>query len=339
MYFPYLHGMQKEMLALRQSITLLASEACVQPVIEPVRHVLASLRHTLQACESEGLTAWMVVNPMLQEFAGVGAAPALSWGRHLLASVSSPRRYLCPTLLLHAGVTPDVVRLFAQSYAGQVVGVVMAEEPQALMHLYEALQGVQVARVFLKHGPCSSALREALAPAQVVWVEPLDANMPEALKRVGMGGFLQERRFFTDAVSRFKDVGGAGFSDYTSLPSLPYPGGGPTGCFHLAFHQMGGPMDQALCLEFFVAERQFPPQRLAEARFIRALQLFHLALDRRDACFGPTEAVRRFVGCHIRGVPPTQAIARQWQLMHHLELVSGLLSGRFPPHSGAPAPR
>lgn len=330
MYFPYLHGMQKEMLALRQSVPLLAADACVQPVIEPVRHVLASLTHTLQACEDEGLPVWMVVNPMLQEFDGVGAAPALSWGRHLMASIQ-PRKHLCPTLLLHGGVTLEVVRLFAQSFAGQVVGVVMAEEPQSLMHLYEALKELHVGRVFLKHGPCSTALREQLAPTPVVWVEPLDASMPDALKRVGLGGFLQERRFFSDAVSRFLEVGGPGFSDYTCLPSLPHPGGGPTGCFHLSFHQIGGPMDRALCLEFFVAERQFPPQRLAEARFVRALQQFHQALDRRDACFGPTEAVRRFVSCHIRGVPPTQALARQWQLMHHLELVSGLLSGRFPP--------
>ncbi len=330
MYFPYLHGMQKEMLALRQSIPLLATDACVQPVIEPVRHRLASLIHTLQACENEGLPVWIVVNPMLQEFAGVAPAPALSWGRHLMSAIQ-PRKLLYPTLLLHAGMTVEVVRLFAQSYAGQVVGVVMAEEPQSLMHLYNALEAVQVGRVFLKHGPASTALRERLAPTPLVWVETLDASMPEALKRVGMGGFLQERRFFTDAVSRFLEVGGNGFSDYTSLPSLPYPGGGPTGSFHLSFHQIGGPLDRALCLEFFVAERQFPPQRLAEARFAQALQAFHVALDRRDACFGPTEAVRRFVGCHIRGVPPTQAIARQWQLMHHLELVSGLLSGRFPP--------
>jgi len=331
MYFPYLHGMQKEMLALRQTIALLAAEGLVQPVIEPVRHVLASLRHTLQACEMEGLPVWMVVNPMLQEFSGVGAAASLGWGRHLLASVS-PRRHIRPTLLLHGGVTPDVVRLFGQSYAGQMVGVVMAEEPLPLMPLFEALRGVQVERVFLKHGPAAASLHDAVAPAKPVWVEPLQASMPDALRRVGMSGFLQERQFFSDAVSRFLDVGGPGFSDYTSLPSLPQPGVGPTGCFHLSYLQIGGATDRALCLEFFVAERQFPPQRLAEARFARALQRFHEALDRRDACFGPTEAVRRFVNCHIRGVPPTQALARQWQLMHHLELVSGLLSGRFPPH-------
>lgn len=331
MYFPYLHGMQKEMLALRQSVALLAAEGQVQPVIEPVRHVLASLKHTLQACEAEGLPVWMVVNPMLQEFAGVGAMPALGWGRHLLASLP-PRRHVRPTLMLHSGVTADVVRLFAQSYAGQAVGVVMAEEPLPLMPLFHSLQGVRVELVLFKHGPPMPDIAAALAPARVVWVEPLEAAVPNALRRVGMGGFLQERQFFSDAAARFLEAGGHGFSDYTSLPSSPMPGGGPTGCFHLAFQQCGGPTDRALCVEFFVAERQFPPERLAEARFTLALQRFHLALDRRDACFGPTEAVRRFVNCHVRGVPPTQALARQWQLMHHLELVSGLLSGRFPPH-------
>ena len=114
MYFPYLHGMQKEMLALRQSIPLLATDACVQPVIEPVRHRLASLIHTLQACENEGLPVWIVVNPMLQEFAGVAPAPALSWGRHLMSAIQ-PRKLLYPTLLLHAGMTVEVVRLCAQS--------------------------------------------------------------------------------------------------------------------------------------------------------------------------------------------------------------------------------
>ncbi|WP_143073964.1 hypothetical protein [Roseateles sp. YR242] len=331
MYFPYLHGMQKEMLALRQSVALLAAEGQVQPVIEPVRHVLASLRHTLQVCEVEGLPVWMVVNPMLQEFIGVGAMTALGWGRHLLNAMPT-RHHVRPTLLLHSGVTVEVVRLFAQSYVGQPVGVVMTEPPLPLMPLFECLRGVQLELVLFKHGPPPVDLQAAMAPARLVWVEPLEAAMPDALRRVGMGRFLQERQFFSDAVSRFLEVGGHGFSDYTSLPSSPLAGGGPTGCFHLAFQQDGGPMDRALCLEFFVAERRFPPERLAEARFSRALERFHLALDRPDACFGPTEAVRRFVNCHIRGVPPTQALARQWQLMHHLELVSGLLSGRFPPH-------
>ena len=48
--------------------------------------------------------------------------------------------------------------------------------------------------------------------------------------------------------------------------------------------------------------------------------------------------MRRYLAGLIDGVLPSRALSKQWELMHHLELVSGVLAGRFPGTSPAGVP-
>ena len=86
MYFPYLHGKQKEVLALRHLAQVLGAEGQVQPVMEPVRVMATSMRHTLEACEAHRLPVWLVVNPVRQDFDLLLPAEAFDW-----AGSCSPR--------------------------------------------------------------------------------------------------------------------------------------------------------------------------------------------------------------------------------------------------------
>ncbi|UXH77820.1 hypothetical protein [Roseateles amylovorans] len=336
MYFPYLHGMQKEILALRQLGPTLAREGQVQPVIEPVRHVLASLRQTLQTCESAGLPTWLVVNPMSQDFDDVAPSVALDWGRHLLASLG-PRRALRPTLLLHRRMTPELVRLFAQSFAGQAVGVVIVPGALPIEPMLELLRAAQLERVFFKNEPPSHATLGMIGPARCIWVENRPVSMPTELRR-GSTDPRVGRQFFSDSLAHFLTAGGPGFSDHTSLPSRP-SASGPSGAdhFHLSYCQRHGAEAGTMRIEYFLADRTNDPPAEgeqepveAEPRFFGALRKLRLAVEREDDCFGPTLGLQRFLACRCEPPAPSPALMRQWQLMHHLELVSGVLSGRYP---------
>lgn len=73
MYFPYFRGKQFELIAIRDTATLLA-EAEFTPIIEPVKEALKGLGRALDAvCESGG-RAIVIVNPHHGSLAGNGAA-------------------------------------------------------------------------------------------------------------------------------------------------------------------------------------------------------------------------------------------------------------------------
>ncbi len=331
MYYPYLHGKQKEVLALRHLAALLGSEGQVQPVLEPVRQAATSLRHTLEACEAHRLQTWLVVNPVRQDFELLRPAQTLEWGRQLFTSLAR-RQWIHPTLMLGPALTPEVVRRFVQLFGGRPMGLVVGRDAPPLADVMALLAGVQVRRVFFKDAEPAPLARAALNGAGCVWVE--NRRLPESQELRA-----SERHLFTDRPATFREEGLAGFSDYTTLPSRPEAPELPSRsvAFRLSFlrpQTAGG----AVWLEHFM-NGKLAEGGGADARFRYALHAFHAALDRKDACFGPTEAARRYLTSLIDGSTPSRALSKQWEVMHHLELVSGMLAGRFPPAPVSDAPR
>lgn len=62
MYYPYFRGKQFELIAIRESATLLANSSFV-PIVEPVRASLGGLNKTLRSLTDVGAQAVVVVNP------------------------------------------------------------------------------------------------------------------------------------------------------------------------------------------------------------------------------------------------------------------------------------
>ncbi len=334
MYFPYLHGKQKEVLALRHLAPLLGAEGCLQPVLEPVRQVATSLRHTLEACEAQRLQAWLVVNPVRQDFDLLPAAQALEWGRQLFTSLPK-RQWIHPTLLLGPDLTPETLRRFVQLFAARPLGLVVGPGAPPLVEVLALLGGAQVRMVFLKGGELSPAMRAAIAAAGAGCVRVEDPRLPE-----NHDLRLSERHLFTDSALSFRAAGLAGFSDYTTLPSRPEAPelASRIASFRLSGLRVASPLGE-IWTEHFIGARPGPAESSADARFHLALQALRTAIERGDLCFGPTEAVRLYLCSLIEGSLPTRALSKQWELMHHLELVSGMLAGRFPPRSAADGPQ
>jgi hypothetical protein len=331
MYFPYLHGKQKEVLALRHLAPVLGSEGQLQPVLEPVRQAATSVRHTLEACETHRLQVWLVVNPVRQDFELLPPAQSLEWGRQLFTSLPK-RQWIHPTLMLGPSLTPAVMRRFVQLFGARPLGIVVGPDAPPLHEVMTLLGGAQVRMVFFKDIEPTPAARAAIGAAGCVWVE--DRRLPENPELR-----ISERHLFTDRALTFRADGLAGFSDYTTLPSRPEAPELPSrlAAFRLSCLRTA-PASGEFWIEHFMGGRFGPEEGGADARFRQALLAFHAALDRTDVSFGPTEAVRRYLTGLIDGIVPTRALSKQWEVMHHLELVSGVLAGRFPakPSTGAP---
>ncbi|MDH0864892.1 sce7725 family protein [Mitsuaria sp. GD03876] len=323
MYYPYLHGKQKEVLALRHLAPVLGAEGQLQPVLEPVRQAATSMRHTLEACEAHRLQVWLVVNPVRQDFELLRPSETLEWGRQLFTSLSR-RQWIHPTLMLGPALTPEVVRRFVQLFGSRPLGLVVGADAPPLPDVMALLGGAQVRRVFFKDSEPAPAARAALGGAGCVWVE--NRRLPETHDLR-----VNERHLFTDRAASFRAAGLAGFSDYTTLPSRPEAPELPsrTIAFRLSFLRQPSTSGE-VWIEHFMNGRCSAEEGGPDARFRYALQAFHAALDRTDACFGPTEAVRRYLTSLIDGSTPSRALSKQWEVMHHLELVSGMLAGRFP---------
>ena len=327
MYFPYLHGKQKEVLALRHLAPLLGAEGRVQPVIEPVRQAATSLRHTLEACEAHRVQTWLVVNPARQDFELLPQMQTLEWGRQLFTSL--PRRqWIHPTLLLGPTMTPEVVRRFVQLFSGRPLGVVVGRDAPPLAEVFALLAGAPLRLVIFKD---VEPVPASALPAGVssVWVEDRPPPDNQALRQ-------DERQPFSEQPLRYEAQGRAGFSDFVTLPSRPDAPdlSSRVVSFRLSYLSCapataGGRSE--VWVEHFIGDRAPGEEGQAQARFRGALQAFHLALDRADACFGPTEAARRYLTSYIDGLLPSRALSKQWEVMHHLELMSGMLAGRFPP--------
>ncbi len=323
MYFPYLHGKQKEVLALRHLAPVLGPEGKLQPVLEPVRQAATSMRHTLEACEAHRLQVWLVVNPMQQDFELLAPVQTLEWGRRLFTSLSR-RQWIHPTLMLGPALTPDVVRRFLQMFPARPVGVVVGPDSPPLSEVMGLLAGAQVRMVFFKSSEPTPRARVAAGNAGCVWVE--DRHLPENHELRA-----SERHPFTSRHLTYRSDGFAGFSDYTTLPSrADSPDlASRIVAFRLSYLRTD-PAPRDFWLEHFMCGRVTAEDGGSEARFRLALQAFQSALGRPGACFGPTDAVQRYLTSLIDGVPPSRALSKQWELMHHLELVSGVLAGRFP---------
>lgn len=326
MYFSYLYGKQKEMLALRHLALGLAQEACVQPVIEPVKQMVSSLRQTLDACESAALPLWFVANPVAQDFANLSPVHALGWSRRLMLSLSG-RRCLRPTLLASPALTQEAVRLFARSFAGQQTGLVIAPGAPLLEALLPLLTDVDLQRVFFKEVAPTPAQCAALNGLPHVAIERRPVR---PLRRSDRGHRPTAPCLFCEAHLDVAQEGFVDFGDFTALPSWPEAGGAVNapGHFHLTYLRRGH-MGPAIWLQHFVGDGSAPRERGAEQQFRLALQQFRRFVDDPTVNLGPTEAVHRYLNSLVNGYAPSQALNKQWEVMHHLELVSGLLSGRF----------
>ncbi|MBD2222871.1 sce7725 family protein [Calothrix sp. FACHB-1219] len=322
MYFPYLYGKQKELIAVRLLSNRLAIEASVQPVLEPVRTDAATLKITLKLCEKSKLNTWLVLNPQLSRFRGHEPDAALAWDVETMGALAT-REYIRPTLMLSERLQLSTVKAFNDRFKGESVGLVVIPESKDIEKSLSALKSVKLDRVFFK-GPHPSMANVALAGKhRSVWVED---RFPYRSRNADYEG----SHFFTDRHATFFTSGWGGFSDYALMAPVPRDGGGPPGAvaFHLSYFDKSNPQKH-VHVEHFVSDRQEQSDNDTDGKFLEALGKFQRASKRTGSSFGLTGAASEYLARHKSSTPPDLATNKQLGVMHHLDLMSGLLAGRF----------
>ncbi len=322
MYFPYLYGKQKELIAIRSLSPVLAADARVQPVVEPVRSESGTLRRTLEECETSELTTWVVTNPFRADFGSFRPSDSLKWGMEVLNKVKS-RSYARPTLMLSDNLKPTAVREFNAAFAGEEVGLVVLPTTWYAAKVLDELKSVEVARVFFKGPHPSTESVSLMGKHRSVWVEDRFPLRPRNADYEG-------RHFFTDRHATYASSGWGGFSDYALMAPEPSEGGGPPGAvaFHLSYYDKSSP-HKHVHVEHFVSDRTDRDDADTGGKFLEALSKFQRAARRSGTSFGLTAAASDYLSRAFNSDPPTLGTNKQLGVMHHLELMSGLMAGRF----------
>lgn len=322
MYFPYLYGKQKELIAIRLLSKVLATDACLQPVIEPVRQAGSTLHLTLKNCEQSKLTTWVVCNPHRADFRAYQSDKNFAWGRAALENVES-RTYSRPTLMLTDDLKRATVRAFNQAFAGESVGLIILPSSVNAEEILEELKSVKVERVFFKGPHPSAELVSVVGKGRSVWVED---RFPLRARNADYAG----RHFFTDRHATFASSGWGGFSDYALMAPEPSDGGGPPGAvaFHLSYFENSHPQKHVY-VEHFVSDRADQKDSDTGGKFLEALGKFRRAARRASSSFGLTEAAKDYLERAQKSDPPNLGTNKQLCIMHHLELMSGLMADRF----------
>lgn len=324
MYFPYLFGKQRELLAVRAVAQEFPGSQHVAPVVEPVRTDSATLRKTLEVCREQKFCVFLVMNPSLLDFSQLSREAAYNWGSKLLDALgASP--HIRPTFIVSETTRRPDLKRFVKDYGSRDVGIVVREfgiSPSDLaLDLAAATGGVQI---FLHGAEPSRGTVAALEKARCVWVED---RFPHKKRNADYAG----RNPFTDRHLTWRMSGYAGFSDFTVLPAAVSEGGGPAGAVavHLTYIDLGLPAREVY-VEHFVSDRQDQTERDDPGKMMEALQKYLKGLKRASTSFGVTQAANDYRSRALRDDPPSLAVNKGLQVTHHIELMHGLLDGSFP---------
>lgn len=324
MYYPYLYGKQRELLAVRAVAHEFSGSRHVAPVVEPVRLDSATLRKTLEVCEEQEFSVFFAMNPSLLDFSQVTREDAYGWGQELLGKLSTSS-YVKPTFIIDEATRRAEVRRFIKDYGKADVGLIVRSSGIAPSDLAtDVAAATGDVRIFLHGAEPSAGTTAALGKNRCVWVEDRFPHKKRNADYVG-------RNPFTDRHLTWRTSGYSGFSDFTILPSAVKDGGGPAGAvaIHLTYIELERPAGEVY-VEHFVSDRQDQTDRDDPGKMMEALGKFLKALKRPSTSFGVTESADEYRDRALTYNPPTLAVNKGLQVTHHIELMHGLLDGRFP---------
>ncbi|CAJ2998670.1 Uncharacterised protein [Burkholderia pseudomallei] len=133
---------------------------------------------------------------------------------------------------------------------------------------------------------------------------------------------------FTGMHLTYSKMGYGGFSDYTGLSAKFREGGSLPAAvaIHLTFF---GKKTPEVFIEHFVSKSQLASDRDLAKKMREAIAAAVAASGRAGDSFGLTAAYKRYMDAHKHKTPVSLQENKRWSVAHHLDLMSGLLSGRF----------
>lgn len=324
MYFPYLYGKQRELIAIRTIAQDFPGTRFLWPVVEPVRTNSATLKRTAELCEKHGLPLYVGINPHQLDFKNIPRSDAFEWGKDFLKQLKSNKQ-IRPTLILEEMTPRSDLRKFIREYGAGSIGLILKATAIAPSHIAEELSNAtDEVKIFIHGAEPSAGTLTALGKRRCVWVE---GRFPHRSKNADYAG----RHPFTDRHLTWKRSGYAGFSDFTVLPPTVSDGGGSPGAvaFHMTYVELEKPVNEVY-VEHFVSDRKDQTERDNDGKMMEALAKFLKALKRSSSSFGITAAAEEYRQRAMTDSPPNLAVNKGLEVTHHMQLIHGLLDGTYP---------
>lgn len=307
MYYPYFRGKQFELIAIRESATLLADSSFV-PIVEPVRASLGGLDKTLKSLTDVGAQAVVVVNPRYgdhrescesisellerdyQESDAIGAGILLTSETSLEKALALAERFnKIGTTLIHAGFTDP------RALSDQLGG-----DAENFRNVFLADHANRLYRRHFQGGP-----------------------------RILVGdGFIQMKNAdyppvetFSDLHITFPEEGMDGYGDFLTVGDNYSEGGGPAYAvaIHLTF--IDPDQDDAMFIYHFKSDTNDTPTDPA-GKFAQALNKMINKLDSGDSKLLETSAIVEFRDLNERGHFPGLGYVKKLSIKHHLETLA-----------------
>ena len=307
MYYPYFRGKQFELIAIRESATLLASSGFV-PIIEPVRAPLGGLNKTLKALTDVGAQAIVVVNPwygdhrescesiselLEQDYQGneeIKAGILLTSETHLDQALALTKRFNeLGTTLIHTGFTdPRALSNQLGGSADDFRNIFLSDRASRLYRRH--FRGKP--RILVGDG----------------FVQMKNADYPPI-------------EMFSDLHITFPEEGMDGYGDFLTVGDNYSEGGGPAYAvaIHLTF--IDPVQDNAMFIYHFKSDTNDTPTDPA-GKFAQALGKLIKKLDAGDSNLLETTAIREFRELSDRGHFPGLGYVKKLSIKHHLETLA-----------------
>lgn len=310
MYHPYFRGKQFELLAIRDSASLIAS-AGFTPVIEPVRESLGGLERTLQALVAAGAQAIVVVNPRHGHFSVSGDGITAMLERDYRDNDA-----IQAGILLQSETTLDEATTLLATHPGDQVAVLHAG--------------------FMDARGIADALGQRMGTVRNLFIEDQAnklyrrhfANSTRILVGDGFEGQRRQRNADYGEVDRFSDLhvtfsedGMDGYGDFLTVGDNFSEGGGPAYAvaIHLTF--IDPAQDDAMFIYHFVSDSNDTPTDPA-GKFAQALAKLVRKLDSGTSNLLETSAIVEFRDLHQRGHFPGLGQVKKLSMVHHLETLA-----------------
>lgn len=312
MYLPYLRGKQYELLALRELCALPLDNSKIFPIVEPLKKGLKSVETALTALNRVGIKIQLIVNPEHGELKGNSSVilDFIEYARE------SGLQNIIPTYL----ISNDKDFAFFER---------TANERSYLRTGYSLLHLNQISRV---------ADLKALVNDSEIQFNIIHVTHQMSLKRGFNRGalsflsdpFIKQKRnadylriddeFFSNDYVYYKEEGFSAFADYLTIGSdymeggmLPY-----AVSIHLTYKQQNS---GEIWIRHFTSDSNIDYND-TPGKFGEALEKLIVFIDAEGI---QTVACQKFRDYHTREAFPGLGVIKKLSIMHHIELIQGLL--------------
>ena len=310
MYHPYFRGRQYELIAIRESVPILAEKNFV-PIIEPVNERLSSLEKALDRLCDEDARVILIMNPQIGDYSDGGTN--LRKLRKFINEHYHEQQNLIYGLLLAEETSAAKAIKLCEAFDKEIALIHTGfSQAKKLSKAISDFENVNTSIFF--EGYCGKLYQQHFA---------------DHSNRILIRDGFERRRnrdyppteFFSDLHATFGLEGMDGFGDFLIVGDQYSENGGPayTVAIHLTY--IDPDKDNEMHIRHFKSDRQDTPKDPA-GKFAEALEKLISALDQGDSKILETQAVDEFRAFHERGHYPGLGYLKKLSMKHHIETLA-----------------